>query len=55
MYAPTIVSFFCGETFKELDKCHRCGASWYKNNDLYSGGETSMGNKRNKKGVKKVV
>jgi hypothetical protein len=46
---------FCGQTFEELDKCPRCGASRYKNNDLYSGGEASTGNKRNKKGVKKVV
>jgi hypothetical protein len=30
--------------------------SWYKNNELYSWGEeASAGNKRNKKGVKKVV
>jgi hypothetical protein len=45
---------FCGDTFKSLDKCPRCGASWYKNNDLYNGKEASMGNKR-KKGGKMVV
>jgi hypothetical protein len=44
-----------GETFKSLDKCSRCGASWYKNNDLYGGDEASIGNKRNKKGRKKAV
>jgi hypothetical protein len=55
MHSLTTVSFFRGETFKSLDKCLQCGASWFKNNDLYSGGETSMRNKRNKKGTKKVV
>jgi hypothetical protein len=45
---------FHGETFKSLDKCPRCGASWYKNNDLYDKNEASMGNMR-KKGGKKVV
>ena len=53
MHAPTTVYFFCGETFKSLDKCPRCGASWYKNNDLYGGDEASMGKKRNKKGTKR--
>jgi hypothetical protein len=46
---------FHGETFKLLDKCPQCGASWYKNNDLYGGDEASTGNKRNKKGTKKAV
>jgi hypothetical protein len=55
MHAPTIVSFFHGDTFKDLDKYPRCGASRYKDNDLYSGGEASTGNKRTKKGVKKAV
>jgi hypothetical protein len=52
---PDHYILFRGETFKDLDKCPRCGASRYKNNDLYSGGEASMGNKRNKKGAKKAV
>jgi hypothetical protein len=52
---PNHCILFCGETFKDLDKCPRCGASRYKNNDLYSGGEASTGNKRNKKGAKKAV
>jgi phage FluMu protein Com len=55
MHVPTIVSFFRGKTFKSLDKCPRCGASRYKNNDFYSGDETSTRNKRNKKGTKKAV
>ena len=42
-------------TFKSLDKCPRCGASRYKNNDLYGGDEASTGKKRNKKGTQKVV
>jgi hypothetical protein len=46
---------FRGEAFKDLDKCPRCGASRYKDNDLYSGGEAFTGNKRNKNGVKKAV
>jgi hypothetical protein len=41
--------------FKSLDKCPQCGASRYKNNDLYSEDEASMGNKRNKKGRKKAM
>jgi hypothetical protein len=43
--------------FKDLDKCPRCGANRYKNNDLNSGREeeASTGKKRNNKGVKKVV
>jgi hypothetical protein len=40
--------------FKSLDKCPRCGAGRYKNNDLYCGDEAYMGNKR-KKGGKKAV
>jgi hypothetical protein len=52
---PNHCILFRGQTFEELDKCPWCGASRYKNNDLYSGGEASIGNKRNKKGVKKVV
>jgi hypothetical protein len=46
---------FRGKTFEGLDKCPRCGASRYKDNDLYSGGEASTRNKRNKKGFKKAV
>ena len=46
------ILFHC-ETFKSLDKCPRCGASRYKNNDLYSGDEASTGKKRNKKGTKR--
>jgi hypothetical protein len=45
---------FRGKTFKRLDKCPRCGASLYKNNDLYDRGEATMDKKR-KKGGKKVV
>jgi phage FluMu protein Com len=54
---PNHCILFRGDTFKDLDKCPRCGASWYKNNDLYSRGEeeASTGKKRNKKGVKKAV
>jgi hypothetical protein len=43
-----------GDMFKSLDKCPRCGASRYKNNDLYDKDEASTGNKK-KKGGKKVV
>ena len=52
---PNHCILFRGETFKSLDKCPRCGASRYKNNDLYGGDEPSTGKKRNKKGTKKVV
>jgi hypothetical protein len=54
---PNHCILFRGDTFKDLDKCPRCGASRYKNNDLYSRGEeeASTGKKRNKKGVKKAV
>jgi hypothetical protein len=55
MHAPTIISFFHGDTFIDLEKYPRCGASRYKDNDLYSGGEASTRNKRTKKGVKKTV
>ena len=51
---PQLLYLFHGDTFKSLDKCPRCGASRYKNNDLYDEDEASMGNKR-KKGGKKVV
>ena len=52
---PNHCILFYGETFKSLDKCPQCGASRYKNNDLYGGDEASMRKKRNKKGTKKVV
>jgi hypothetical protein len=39
---------------KDLDKCPWCGASHYKNNDIYNGEEASIGKKR-KKGGKQVV
>ena len=52
---PNHCILFRGETFKSLDKCPQCGASRYKNNDLYGGDEASTGKKRNKKGTKKVV
>jgi phage FluMu protein Com len=52
---PNHCILFCGKTFGGLDKCPRCGASRYKDNDIYSGGEASTGNKRNKKGSKKAV
>ena len=48
------ILFQRGTSFETLDTCPRCGASRYKNNDLYNGEEASTGNKR-KKGVKKVV
>ena len=51
---PNHCILFHDDTFKSLDKCPRCGASRYKNNDLYDGDEASTGNKR-KKGGKKVV
>jgi hypothetical protein len=50
---PTIVSFFVA--FKDQDKYPRCGASRYKDNYLYNGGEAFTGNKRTKKGTKKAV
>ena len=40
---PNQFILFHGETFKSLDKCPRCGASRYKNNDLYGGDEASIG------------
>ena len=52
---PNHCILFHGETFKSLDKCSRCGANRYKNNDLYGGDEASTGEKRNKKGTKKMV
>ena len=52
---PNHYILFRGEMFKSLDKCPRCGASRYKNNDLYGGDEASTDKKRNKKGTKKVV
>jgi hypothetical protein len=51
---PNHCILFRGNMFKSLDKCPRCGASRYKNNDLYDGDEAFTGNKR-KKGGKKVV
>ena len=51
---PNHCILFCGETFKSLDKYPGCGASRYKNNDLYGGDEASTGKKRNTKGTKKV-
>jgi hypothetical protein len=51
---PNHCIIFHGDTLKSLDKCLRCGASRYKNNDLYNREEASTGNKR-KKGGKKVV
>jgi hypothetical protein len=47
---PNHCILFRSTTFGELDTCPRCGASRYKNNDLYNRGETSTGNKRNRKG-----
>jgi len=35
---PNHCILFRGKTFEGLDKCPRCGASRYKDNDLYSGG-----------------
>jgi phage FluMu protein Com len=52
---PNHCILFHGETFQDLDKCPRCGANRYKNNELYNRGEASTGNKRNKKGGKKAV
>jgi len=52
---PNHCILFHGKTFKRLDKCPWCGASRYKNNDLYSVDKASMGNKRNKKGMKNAV
>jgi len=55
---PNQCILYYGDIFRSLDKCPRCGTSWYKNNDLYTGdeadGRSSVGNKR-KKGGKKVV
>ena len=51
---PNHSILFRGDTFKSLDKCPRCGANRYKNNDIYDGDEASSGNKRRKDG-KKVV
>jgi hypothetical protein len=52
---PNHCILFRGKTFKDLNRCPRCGASRYKDNDLYSGEEASTGSKRNKKGAKKAV
>jgi hypothetical protein len=52
---PNHCILFRGETFKDLNRCPWCGASRYKDNDLYSGGEAYTGNKRKKKGAKKAV
>jgi hypothetical protein len=52
---PNHCILFHGKTFKDLNRCPRCGASRYKDNNLYSGEEASMGSKRNKKGAKKTV
>jgi phage FluMu protein Com len=52
---PNHCILFRGDTFKDLDKCPRCGASRYKDNCLYSGGEASTRNKKTKKGTKKAV
>ena len=47
---PNHCILFCGETFKSLDKCPRCGTSRYKNNDLYGGDEASIG----KRGIRRA-
>ena len=47
---PNHCILFRGETFKSLDKCPRCGASRYKNNDLYGWDEASTG----EKGIRRV-
>jgi hypothetical protein len=47
---PNHCILFRGDMFKSLDKCPRCGASRYKNNDLYDGDEAFTGNKRKKGG-----
>jgi hypothetical protein len=49
---PNHCILFRGKTFEGLDKCPCCGASRYKDNDLYSGREATTGKK---KGSKKVV
>jgi hypothetical protein len=51
---PNHCILFRGKTFELLDKCSRCGANRYENNNLYNGEEASKGKKR-KKGGKKVV
>ena len=55
---PNHCILYRGDTFKSLDKCPRCGASRYKNNDCYVGdesdGRSSTGNKRKKGGRKEV-
>jgi hypothetical protein len=43
---PNHCILFRGKTFEGLDKCPRYGASRYKDNDLYSGGEAATGKKR---------
>jgi hypothetical protein len=55
MHAPTIVSFFMVKRSKIWTNVLNVGPVDTKNNDLYSGGEASTGNKRNKNGAKKVV
>jgi hypothetical protein len=52
---PNHCILFRGKTFESLNKCPRYGASRYKDNDLYSGGEAATRNKRSKKGSKKAV
>ena len=55
MHAPTTVYFFVAKYSSHWINVQGVGASRYKNNDLYGGGEASTGKKRNKKGTKKVV
>ena len=52
---PNHCILFHGKTFKSLDKCPQCGASWYKNNDLYGGDEPSTEKREIRRVQKKVV
>ena len=51
---PNHCILFCGDTFKDLDKCPWCGASRYKNNDLYSGRESSTRGRGQKRWYKNL-
>ena len=52
---PNYCILYCGDTFKDLDKCPVCSTSRYKNNASYCGGDINQnsvdGNKRKRKGA----
>ena len=55
---PNHCILYCGDTFRDLDKCPICSAWWYKNNAGYCGGDNegpSDGNKRKGKGARNTI